>query len=156
MVHNANEIVPGLWVGDQHAAQDPYFFSKYQIKAVVNVTKDIPNAFAKHGVIYLRIPVDDSLKREDINKMTMYLPKAMEFLRQQHLIRGKNVLVHCHAGIQRSATVTVAYLHAFYKKTIPEAIHQVISRRPVAFFGGVHFNFKDSLKKFTRQLKNKK
>jgi hypothetical protein len=81
--YNASEVFPGIWVGNQAAAKDLGFFKKYQIGAVINATKDIPNHFLSFAV-YLRIPVDDSGKTNDIETMTKFLPMAMEFLRHQH------------------------------------------------------------------------
>lgn len=153
-MHNATEIIPGLWVGNQTAAKDPLFFEKFHIQAVINCTKELPNSFSQ-TVLYFRVPIDDSGKTEDINKMTQYLPLAIQFLKHQHIIANKHVLIHCHAGIQRSATVAAAYLHSCFNKSIPEAIHQIVRHRPIAFFGGTHFNFKESLKAFGLRLQKK-
>ena len=140
----ANEIVKDLWIGDMHAAVDPEFFKKYNIKAVVNVTPDVEMPFKNLGVEYLHLNIDDSLKKKDIDKMIFYLPMAVEFIKKKRA-EGKNVLVNCHMGYQRSACVVVAYLSIHHKMTIKEAVALVLKRRPVAFHHGSNINFLESL-----------
>jgi len=38
----ANEIVPGLWLGNKHASQDRGFLDTKKIGAIFNCTKDLP------------------------------------------------------------------------------------------------------------------
>ena len=140
----ANEVISGLWIGDAVAAVDPEFFKKYNIKAVVNVTQDVEMPFKNLGVEYLHLNIDDSLKEKDINKMIFYLPMAVEFIKKER-DKGKNVLVHCFAGLQRSACVVVAYLSIHHKMTIKEAVILLLKRRSIVFHNGSNINFLESL-----------
>jgi len=151
--NNATEIVPRLWVGDRLAAKDPGFFYKYDIGAVVNCTTDLPNRFTAHGVAYLRVPVNDSLQDRDIDRMAHALPVAVKFVRDHH---ADGVLIHCHAGIQRSAAVCAAYLLSAAPRgtTVRQIIHHIVERRPEAFFGGRHINFRRAIDQFARQLRS--
>ena len=94
---NANEIIPGLFVGNMHAARDPQFFKANRIGAVLNLTPEVQNYFAsKSGdVEYMRLNVNDSLKQEDFNKMFKYFPSGISFIYKNLNLEGKNVLVHC-------------------------------------------------------------
>jgi protein-tyrosine phosphatase len=49
------------------------------------------------------------------------------------------VLVHCHAGMQRSACVVAMYLIAINGLKVEEAIAYIKQRRPIAFTPGVNF-----------------
>ena len=148
----ADEIIPRLFLGSQEAASNKEFIKKYGITAVINATPTLPNYFQKNGVNYVRVPVDDSLKSCDINKMTAYLPFIVDVLKELHHNQKKKVLVHCHAGMQRSAIIIAAYLVKYYKKTPMEAIRYIISKRPVAFMNGTSLNFIDSLQAFAKNL----
>ena len=66
-----SEIIPGLYIGNMHAAADNNFFTTHSIGAVLNVTPDVPHYFTTQqgNVEYMRINVNDSLKTEDFNKM---------------------------------------------------------------------------------------
>ncbi len=141
---NATEIIKGLWIGDAYSSQDTQFFKDYKIGAVINCTPDVPNKFSRYGVNYLRIPIDDSLQKKDIDAMKRALLPAIYFI-NQHRKNDKNILVHCHAGIQRSADIVVGYLMKVHKFSLVKAIDFVIKQRPQAFFGGKHINFLDSL-----------
>ena len=145
---SVNEIVKGLWIGNMDAATDYNFFKKHNISAVVNCTPDVPAAFAKYGVNYLRVNLNDSLKQQDIEKMINYLPKAISFIYQKREIEGKNVLVHCHAGMQRSAAITAAYISKIYGISINDAINLILKKRPVAFHNGTCVNFSQALLHF--------
>lgn len=151
---SANEIIPGLWVGDADSALDARFFSTRRIGAVVNCTPDIPMQFRKHGVNYFHVNLDDSLKKKDIDKMIKYMPSAIKFIHDQRKL-GRNVLIHCHAGMQRSAAIAVAYLSTYHGMTLNQAISLVVHRRPVAFHHGKHVNFSDALFHYARPMRRK-
>ena len=145
---SASEILKGLWVGNMNAAVDQQFFKKNKIRAVLNATPDVPNKFVNMGVEYMRINIDDSLMAKDISKMEHYLPHAVSFIHKNYVLDGKNILVNCHAGIQRSATIVAALLYRYTDMNINQVIEHMIRKRPVVFFGGSAFNFKAALNKF--------
>lgn len=149
---NANEIIPGLFVGNMYAAGDPQFFKANNIGAVLNLTPEVPHYFTnKSGEVeYMRLTVNDSLKQEDFNKMFKYFPSGISFIYKNLNIEGKNVYVHCHAGVQRSAAMVVAYLMLIYRTPLKKAIDIVLQKRPVAFFMGKSVNFMPALTKFAQ------
>jgi hypothetical protein len=59
---------------------------------------------------------------------------------------GNRILIHCFAGMQRSAAVTAMFLISQYRCTTDEAIAFIKKRRPIAFYGNV--NFYPSIKQF--------
>lgn len=147
---HADEIVPGIWVGSAQAATDLEFLNRANISAVLNMTKDVDNRFSGYSgreIEYMRIPVNDSNQKIDIDKMSQFLPHSASFIYKNRDIEGKNVLVHCAAGVQRSATAVVHYLHLYHNVPLTEAIEKVIRQRPKAFFHGAQINFRDSLQR---------
>lgn len=106
----ANEIVPGLWLGNEDAARNEQFMRKNNIKAVLNMTPDVPNHFCSKNVEYMRIPVHDELRQTDFRQMKAFYRSFVAFLEKNHKLEKKNTLVHCVAGRQRSCTALFLYL----------------------------------------------
>jgi hypothetical protein len=139
--NEADEIIPGLWLGNRAAAGDVSFAKQKNIRAVFNCTKDIP--FNADIPRKYRVPVDDSLQKEDIDKLESWSYEivykiAQEYRRGQ--AEGSAVLVHCAAGMQRSAASVAMYLIATQNMTADQAITYIQSKRPIAFRPGVNFN----------------
>ena len=157
---NAHEIIPGLFIGDEYSSYNKPFLLKNNITVIINCTNDVPFKF-KRSFSYLRVPVDDSLKDKDIDKMTQFLPLVVEYLKNAHRTGRRNVLVHCHAGVQRSAIVVASYLLKYYKfkgrfgKPM-EIVKFMISKRPLVFFANEDFgpsiNFDKSYYSFYRSI----
>ena len=145
---NATEIIPGIWVGDQISSKDQNFLKKFNITVVINCTTQLPHTFSDSDeFVYVRLPVDDSLRKKDTIIMSKHLPFIVDFIKYHHNLK-KNILIHCHAGMQRSAAVCAAYLHKHYKQPLITAIRHIINRRPIAFHRGNNVNFYDSFKTF--------
>lgn len=151
--NDADQILPGLFLGNQESAEDYAFLKKNKITVVINASNHIPHYHRNKGITYIRVPVDDSLKVYDIKKMTVYLPYIVDTLRQIHHNEHKRVLVHCVQGMQRSAVIVAGYLVKYYNKTPMQAIKYIVAKRPIAFYNGRSLNFIDSLKEFHNNLK---
>lgn len=81
--------------------------SKKMVKLVVNCTNDreVPCFHESKGLKYVRIAVNDNESAD----LLPYLDGASDAIAEV-LRRGENVLVHCHQGVSRSATVVAAFL----------------------------------------------
>ena len=139
-----------------HSAKNANFFKNKKIGAVLNCTPDVPHYFAHESgfVEYMRLNVNDSLKDIDFQKMSNYLPDGIAFIHKNLNIDKNNILVHCHAGVQRSAAMVVGYLMATKNMPLPQAVNLVIRQRPIAFSFGKSVNFKSSLINFAQKLIN--
>jgi dual specificity MAP kinase phosphatase len=62
---------------------------------------------------------------------------------------GGKILVHCQAGVSRSATVTIAYILKHSKMTVMEAYRHVKSKRVII---APNFNFMGQLMEFEQCL----
>lgn len=137
----ANEIVPGLWLGSAQAANDLAFLKRMKIGAVLNATSDLPFYHADPQVNreYTRIDVEDNLQPDQIERMYHFLNYATLFIHKNLQMQKKPVLVHCMMGMQRSACIVVAYLMKYYNLTLKQATTVVIKKRSVAFYRGMNF-----------------
>lgn len=144
-VPDANEIIPGIWLGNRNAALNAKWLKEKGITVVFNATKDIP--FTPTIEKQYRIPVDDNLQPEEIRNMTLWCHEAVYKVMKEHNA-GKPTLVHCMAGMQRSAAIVAMLLIAKRGYTAEQAITFIQGIRPIAFRPGV--NFRDSIVAFER------
>lgn len=142
----ANEILSGLWLGNILDAKNLEFINSIDI--VINCSKDIP--FLSKDTKNIRVPIDDNLDEKEIKNLLKFLPKITSFI-YSSLRNNKTILVHCHAGKQRSASVIVAYLIRFLNISLDKAILLVRSKRDIIFTPCI--NFKSSLLKFEKEFK---
>ena len=136
MTSPAHEILPRLWLGNKTASQDVVWLRANNIQHVFNATKNIP--FAPGVAHAYRIPVDDNLQAEEIANMRRWAPEAvLKILRAYK--SGTGVLIHCHAGMQRSAALMAMFLIVNKDMTSNEAMAYVRSKRAIAFFPFANF-----------------
>ena len=139
----ADEILPNLWLGDRRAARDPMWLQQHNIKSVFNCTKDIP--FVEFIKRKYRVPVDDNLEPEEIRNLELWSYEVVMKMTNEYKT-GQPILVHCAAGMQRSAACVALFLMATKHLTPDDAIQYIKKKRPVAFFPSA--NFRDALDGF--------
>lgn len=142
---HANMIIPRLWLGDKVSASDTEFLKKENITAVFNCTKDYP--FVESIPNKFRLPINDS--PEYISTMTGLAPEYV-----YNIVRlynsGHSILIHCHAGRQRSAAIMAMVLISLMKVKAETAIDFIKERRSQAFFPFI--NFYISIKEFEKNF----
>ena len=133
---DAHEIIHGLWLGNERSSQDTVFLKANNINVVFNCTKTSP--FHPVVPIQYRLPIDDNLREEEIRNLELWSAEVAHKLMREYLA-GNRILVHCFAGMQRSAAAVAIFLIAFKKMRTEEAMAFIKSRRPIAFHGGANF-----------------
>ena len=132
----ATEILPNLWIGDKRSPALSDFKKNNNIALVINCTRTIPLYRGLHKNI--RIPVDDDLTDNSRMKLFHYTPSIVEII-GKYIHKRKGVLVHCHAGCQRSATIVAAYIMS-QTDFEPEIVIKLIrTKRSLCFTPGVNF-----------------
>lgn len=127
---HANEIIPGVWLGDLHAARDADWLRAQGIQTVFNCTKQLD--FHPSVPYQYRVPVDDNLQPAEIKNMESWAPEiAYKMMREYRA--GHRMLVHCHAGRQRSATAVGFLLMVLTGRPLIQVMYLIQSRRSVAF-----------------------
>ncbi len=144
------EILPNLWLGNIKIAQNLKFYEDNKINCVINCSKDIP--FYNNNCINIRIAVHDNLEEKEIEKLYTYFDKSADLINKL-LLENKNILIHCYAGKQRSASIVSVYLMKYANINLYNSILLIKTKRQVAFTPGI--NFKTSLIKYEKDLKNK-
>lgn len=135
-MENAHLILPRLWLGNKGASMDYEFLTKNKITVVFNCTKDLP--FHPSVKRQYRVPVDDNLQEAEIRHMYEWAPEIVLKLLREHRA-GHSILVHCFAGMQRSAAVIALTLLYSSDKTTDDVIGFIRNKRAIAFFPQANF-----------------
>ena len=119
-----------LFVGNGAHASDLKGLEKLNITAVLNcapsVCKDPIAAYKTRGIGYLALDAQDDRSFPLLEKC---LPAATTFISKMHA-EGRGVLVHCMAGVNRSATLAVAHLLLAHKRNLFELFAECVAARP--------------------------
>ena len=146
---NAHLIKDNIWLGNRYSALDNNFLRENKIRVIINCSKNL-EFIDNDSIIKIRVPIDDDLRTKSNQDMfkeyIKIIPKLKKFIR-----KNENILIHCRAGMQRSASVIAAYLINKYGYSVQDSINFIQSKRNVAFRPGPNFNialimYKDFLK----------
>lgn len=142
-----NKIMDNLYLGNMIAANDREFILNNNIKLIIHCTKDfdIPEWYNEYDIKALRIPINDSNTQTDNDILKEKIQDVIDVV---HTYRknGIPVLIHCFAGVSRSATVTACYLIKYYKYSYNLAIFFLQYKRPITF--KPYINFEEFLREF--------
>jgi len=127
---DADEIIPGVWIGRWEPALSAEWLHSHAIQAVFNCTKQIP--FHSSVPYQFRIPVDDNLQPAEIKNMEAWAPEiAYKMLREYNA--GHAMLIHCHAGMQRSTTACAFFLMVLTGLPLIRVMMMIKEKRAIAF-----------------------
>lgn len=119
------QIIPGLYLSNEKAACDKDVLRHLNITHVLTIEmRRLPKStFNDSNISTLYIRANDSPS----TNLLPYFPLANSFI-EEGLQKG-NVLVHCHFGVSRSATLVIAFIMEKYKLTFEQAYSFVRQRR---------------------------
>jgi len=105
-----NEIIPHLYVSNWEASDDPKILKKYNIKAIITLetrpkSNSILNYYQTNNIDHMYIYLPDDPKAD----ISYHFDETYDFIKN-HILKGENVLVHCWAGVSRSATIALNYM----------------------------------------------
>lgn len=115
-------ILDGLYLGNI----DDAFSSKLTMHptAVINCAKELP--MSPYAVAYMKLDLADSTRE----RILPHFADTNDFIDAQ-LKMGRRVLVHCAAGISRSATIVIGYIMYRHKMPFKDAYAYVKEKRNV-------------------------
>ncbi len=117
-------VLPGLLLGTADDAADRALLDRLGVTHVVNATTHVPMHFAP-ALQYHAVPVCDVPEAD----LAPLLPAAVDFIASARAAGG-TVLVHCLAGVSRSAAVVLAYLVASQRWPLAQALAHLRNLRP--------------------------
>ncbi|XP_004468324.2 dual specificity protein phosphatase 16 isoform X1 [Dasypus novemcinctus] len=139
-------ILPHLYLGCQRDALNKELMQQNGIGYVLNASNTCPKPDFIPESHFLRVPVNDSF----CEKIFPWLDKSVDFIEKAKASNGC-VLVHCLAGISRSATIAIAYIMKRMDLSLDEAYRFVKEKRPTI---SPNFNFLGQLLDYEKKIKN--
>ncbi|KAL9266246.1 Dual specificity protein phosphatase 1-like protein, partial [Drosera capensis] len=138
------KIEEGLFVGSYQAAENKVQLKSLNITHVLTVANGFPPDHPD-DFMYKVIEVQDSTS----TILVKYFDECFQFIDEAKAMGG-SILVHCLAGVSRSATIVVAYLMKKHGVTRDQALLQVKAVRP---FVAPNPGFMKQLANFEKALK---
>jgi protein-tyrosine phosphatase len=144
-----HEILPNLFLGSVEASKDNDFIFNKNISVIVNCSKDLKNEFQlnllkpieeapqeiqewlynnSYYIKYYRIPIDDNGKDIEIENFYKYTMRILHLIIDEYK-KGKNILVHCLAGNQRSAAFICAFLMYYKNISLEESVKYLLEKK---------------------------
>lgn len=118
-----HHMLDKLWLGDMAAAYNKLMLTKNGITHILTVAEGIlpkfPTIFNYKLVNILDCP-SANLKQ--------YFQSCIRYIKDA-LAQAGSVLVHCYAGVSRSASVVIAFLMQEYGMTMKDATNHVRAQR---------------------------
>ncbi len=155
-----SRILDRLYLGDRLTAYNKRFITSTKINIIVNASKDIPNFYDSIPEIkYYRVPVEDNLQSEEFHTFYFCAKSLLPILYKEYK-EGNTILIHCFAGMQRSAALVLLFLIYYHKKennihmSVADAKFYILSKRPVAFKYGMHVNFEAPVNALAHEIYN--
>ncbi|KAL4492589.1 hypothetical protein ABPG72_007702 [Tetrahymena utriculariae] len=115
-----------LFLGSAAGASSKNLIVTNQIQAVLTIANESNIRYPKDIVSEHKIIKAEDDNTENISK---YFDECVEFL-AKNLLEGKNVLVHCIAGVSRSPSFVIAFLIKQFNWSYQRAYDYVKERRP--------------------------
>ena len=132
-----------LYLGCWKDAKNVGMLNGMNIQRILNVTNDQLKDHSKFNVKNISI---FDLPTTNIEK---HFSEALNFI-EDSKSKSEKILVHCHAGRSRSATIVIAYLIKNHKMTLNEAVEFVKSKRKII---RPNVGFMKQLENFEKNLK---
>ncbi|KAK5849482.1 hypothetical protein PBY51_009122 [Eleginops maclovinus] len=139
-------ILPHLYLGCQRDVLNKDLMQQIDIVYVLNASNSCPKPDFIPESHFLRVPVNDSFGE----KILPWLDRSLDFIEKAKACNSR-VLVHCLAGISRSATIAIAYIMKRMDLSLDEAYRFVKEKRPTI---SPNFNFLGQLLDFERRIKS--
>eukprot|EP01111_Echinosteliopsis_oligospora_P010652 TRINITY_DN3372_c0_g1_i2.p1 TRINITY_DN3372_c0_g1~~TRINITY_DN3372_c0_g1_i2.p1 ORF type:complete len:497 (-),score=80.20 TRINITY_DN3372_c0_g1_i2:120-1610(-) len=141
-----DKIIEGLWLGGVSAARDKYSLKKMNIKYILTVA-DLIDPMHGDDFEYKVIQIDDHSSSD----LYAHFKECTEFIKKG--IDAGGVLVHCAAGVSRSATIVIMYVMASQQKSMEEAMGLVRECRSIIC---PNPGFRNQLAKYEEELRSSK
>ena len=117
-----NYIIDNIYLGDRFAAANLENLKKNNITTVVNCAREVVSNYT--DIRYIELSLEDYEDEKIFPKFEV----AYKFIKKHP---ENNILVHCAAGMSRSASVVIYYLMKEYKWDFETCLNYTKERRPV-------------------------
>lgn len=137
------ELWPNLWLGPVASASDLSLLHSCGITHILIAANEQQPQFPTHFT-YQSFPLEDTTAQ----KLGPYLVPACQYI-DKALAEGGTVLVHCRAGVSRSASIVVAYVMKAGQMSLKETITMMQGKGACI---GPNPSFLNELKQWEREV----
>ena len=113
-----------LYLGNMNSANNSGLLRRLRVTHILTICPMRPNPVS--GIEYLHVSIQDTPSA----RISQQFRRCIRFI-EEGLARGGVLLVHCYAGVSRSATIIIAYLMKVRGLSYPEAVGSVHRSRPI-------------------------
>ncbi|XP_052055238.1 dual specificity protein phosphatase 18 [Apodemus sylvaticus] len=124
-ISGLSQITKSLFISNGVAANNKFLLSSNQITTVINVSVEVTNTFYE-DIQYVQVPVVDA----PIARLSDFFDPIADHIHSVELKQGRTLL-HCAAGVSRSAALCLAYLMKYHAMSLLDAHTWTKSRRPI-------------------------
>lgn len=121
-------LTPWLWIGSAEDAANATFLRDAGITHVLNCADATARGHVDPSLQYLQLDAEDAPFYPILPKHYALAKLFLDDVRR-NAPRAK-ALVHCHAGLNRSVTLALAYLHAKERRSILGMARKLAKARP--------------------------
>ncbi|XP_033057132.1 dual specificity protein phosphatase 21 [Trachypithecus francoisi] len=124
-IYSFSQITSSLFLGNGVAANNKILLSSNRITAIVNASVEVVNVFFE-GIQYIKVPVTDARD----SRLCDFFDPIADLIHSVDMRQGRTLL-HCVAGVSRSASLCLAYLMKYHSMSLLDAHTWTKSRRPI-------------------------
>nr|XP_044988526.1 dual specificity protein phosphatase 18 [Jaculus jaculus]XP_044988527.1 dual specificity protein phosphatase 18 [Jaculus jaculus] len=124
-VSGLSRITKSLYISSGVAASDKLLLTSNQISTVINVSAEAVSTFHE-DIQYVQVPVTDA----PTSQLCDYFDPIADHIHSVEMKQGRTLL-HCAAGVSRSAALCLAYLMKYHAMSLLEAHAWTKSCRPI-------------------------
>ena len=125
-----SKIIDGVYLGSVDDVMNTTWLYNNNISIIFNVAIELNCFNIKYQdgreIICIKCPMYDSPEQSLMKCINMGI-----LLINRCLKENKNILVHCYAGISRSASIIIAFLMNHYKISFNDSFLYVKTKRPI-------------------------
>ncbi|EJW83954.1 dual specificity phosphatase [Wuchereria bancrofti] len=120
-----SQIVPGLFICGI-SELNRHNVERNGITMIINATNEVPNLKTLGNILRIKLWIDDTPETD----IYLHLEAVSDQI-ETVIADGGAVLVHCVAGVSRSATICLAFLTKYRCQSLRNAYFLMVSKRPL-------------------------
>lgn len=124
-VSGLSQITSSLYISNGVAANNKLMLSSNHITTVINVSVEVANTVYE-DIHYMQVPVADT----PTSHLCDFFDPIADHIHSVELKQGRTLL-HCAAGVSRSAALCLAYLMKYHAMSLLDAHMWTKSCRPI-------------------------
>ena len=149
IVAEGHHIIGNIFLGSEKCAADFNFIQKHNISKILVVGSLIECHFEENPFLTYKVI---QLLDESSQNIRASFEECFGFI-QESLASNENILIHCVAGMSRSATIVIAFLMKHRNLSLRKAFDFVQNKRPII---NPNFGFMKQLRNFEEELQSQR